>query len=79
MITAVDLSGGESGTLGSISLGSLRWSPASQQSFLPLRNKLIKRGPEARNFFVRVFYGSNYFEVFGKLNVVDFQKKIRMD
>ena len=75
MITAVDLSGGESGTLGSISLGSLRWSPASQQSFLPLRNKLIKGGPGAGIFFFRVFYASNYYEVFCKLNVVDFEKK----
>ena len=54
IINAVGLSGGESGTLRSISLGSLRWSPASQQSFLPLRNKLMRR-PEAGNLFLRVF------------------------
>ena len=37
----------------------------------------MRRLAGAGNLFL--FYATNYFEVFCKLNVVDFQKKIRMD
>ena len=38
--------------------------------------QIDKRGPGAGNLILfRVFYASNYYEVFCKLNVVDFEEK----
>ena len=37
--------------------------------------QIDKKGARGRNFFFRVFYASNYYEVFCKLNVVDFEEK----
>ena len=37
--------------------------------------KQIDEGPGAGNTFFRIFYASNYFEVFGKLNFVNFKRK----